>query len=140
MRSTVAAIISETNLLVYRANDLYDYNLICQGQFIKQISDFNPTLVIERMMKLFVQQAGIYKSTLLFELADTDVNGRGMGDECVPEQLTGDQTRFKQVLVNLIITAMQLGRAGKDIILSTCYDYAQTILKVSITTPCCPRN
>lgn len=81
----MTAIISEINLLVYHANDLYDYTLISQGLFIKQISNFSPKGAIERVMKLFAQQADICKARILFDQTDSGAWACDGRDNCLPD-------------------------------------------------------
>jgi signal transduction histidine kinase/CheY-like chemotaxis protein len=83
-------------------NDILDYSRIEAGSIELEATRFSPAKVVEQTVALLGEQAA--QKGLALEAAPA-------GD--VPEAVTGDPTRVRQVLVNLVGNAIKFTDAGR---------------------------
>ncbi len=88
--------------LISVIDDILDFSKIESGNMELEKSDFNLRKSIEEVMDLFSQKATI-KGIDLNYLIEIDV----------PLQVTGDELRLKQILINLINNAVKFTTAGE---------------------------
>ena len=106
------------NLLLALANDTFDMQAIFENKFKERQVKFSPKDVLQFVQKLFATQCKIQDVELSLKTGDQEeINqlGRAIDYESklqiakdrykrLPENLVGDQVRFKQVLINAVKT------------------------------------
>ncbi|MBF0416886.1 MAG: response regulator [Magnetococcales bacterium] len=82
-------------------NDVLDFSRIESGRFILNEMPFSPRMVTEettRLMQAAADEHGLILSTLI--------------DQTIPEAILGDESRVRQVLINLIGNAIKFTHQG----------------------------
>jgi signal transduction histidine kinase/ligand-binding sensor domain-containing protein/CheY-like chemotaxis protein len=86
-------------------NDILDFSKIESGKMELEYEDFDLRNTVEEVMDLFAQRAAQQKIDLIY-----------LFDEGVPEQITGDSLRIRQVLINLVSNAIKFTHKGEILI------------------------
>jgi CheY-like chemotaxis protein len=101
-----ARTVSESgNLLLNIVNDILDFTKLDEGKVIFEHIDFELLAVLESTIELFAEKA--HSKGLELMLAYT-------GE--VPATISGDPTRLRQVLNNLIVNALKFTHSGEVIL------------------------
>lgn len=123
LRRAVVASISQINQAIWAADDMIDLNSIEQGLFTKKTEEFNPREVIDRILETLTPEADQHQSKLVFaEQAESDN---------LPEKVSGDLARLKQVVVNMIKSMLMFGQ-GNEITLSARFNEQVPSLKFRV--------
>ena len=86
-------------------NDILDFSKIESGRFELEQTDFALRDCIEGALDLLASRAAEKQVDLLYEVAET-----------VPAHLTGDPTRLRQILVNLVSNAIKFTERGEVVL------------------------
>ena len=95
-RRHIEIIKSSAELLTTIVNDVYDYSMLSTGKLPLQKNDFELVAIVEEVVETFVRE--------------TKSRGIEIGlfiDSGLPIRLRGDPHRFRQILYNSILNAMQ---------------------------------
>jgi signal transduction histidine kinase/CheY-like chemotaxis protein/HPt (histidine-containing phosphotransfer) domain-containing protein len=84
-------------------NDILDISKVEAGKLELESVDMNPRHIVEQVARLVAVQA----DKKHVEIIPPDV------DPCLPEQIRGDPTRLRQVLVNLATNAVKFTQQGE---------------------------
>lgn len=95
---------SSTDSLLNIINDILDFSKIESGKMTLEAIEFNATEVFENVTELYAAKA-TEKNINLFVVIDPEM----------PEWLTGDQLRLKQILSNLLSNAIKFTEAGGSV-------------------------
>ncbi len=90
------------NLLLSVINNVLDFSKIDSGQLVLEQSPFDLAEAVDGVMELLASSAAAKGLTLTAEL-----------DTGCPRRLTGDVTRFSQVLLNLAANGVKFTRRGE---------------------------
>ena len=134
-------VISQINLLICLVNDILDMKMIEQGKFVKRDQRFNPLKTFKFILNIFAQQAEMQGTDLSFHAVPLPLNRESKlklfvsdqqaGTKNLPDMISGDQIRLKQILVNLVKNAIKFSRARQIKILAG-YDYQKSIIHVQV--------
>ncbi|HEX2101386.1 MAG TPA: response regulator, partial [Candidatus Synoicihabitans sp.] len=100
-RDFVSTIRTSGEALLTIINDILDFSKIESGKMELERVPFDLGMCIEEALDLFAMQASAKKLELAYHL-----------DETVPAWITGDSTRLRQVLVNLVNNAVKFTPSG----------------------------
>jgi len=92
-------------LLLSVINDILDFSKIESGKMILEEHRFELRLAIEDVLDLMATEVSQKKLGLHFQI-----------DPAIPPQITGDLTRLRQILVNLVGNAIKFTSAGEVVI------------------------
>ena len=109
--------ISSINLLTSKINDILDFSLLETGALKLKHSEFN----LREMMQSI-------ENVLSFQFDHKMINFSIFIAKNVPEVLTYDHNRLKQILLNLIFNAIKYTEKGYVIIIVECF-YANKMFK-----------
>ncbi|QCR23283.1 response regulator [Pontibacter sp. SGAir0037] len=101
-RNYIEIIKSSGKSLLSVISDVLDFSKIESGNLELEQQEFNLRACVEESLEMFAGKAFAQHIELLYELAPN-----------VPEQITGDSVRLKQVLVNLISNAVKFTSQGE---------------------------
>ncbi len=104
-RSYVDTIYSSSESLLTIINDILDFSKIESGRLEFESCPVNLRLCIEEALDLLAAKAAEKELELAYQL-----------DEGTPEQVLGDVTRLRQILVNLIGNAVKFTRQGEIVV------------------------
>jgi PAS domain S-box-containing protein len=93
--------LSGENLLTI-INDILDFSKIDSGKIELELSPFNVRIAAEEVLKLLTTKAVEKGLELVYRV-----------ESKVPEYVEGDETRFKQVLINLVGNAIKFTHRGQ---------------------------
>lgn len=96
------AIIKSGQNLLSVINDILDFSKIESGKMDIEQQDFNLRTSIEEVMDMFSQNSARQRVKLRYDIASE-----------LPQQITGDSLRLKQVLINLINNALKFTEKGE---------------------------
>ncbi len=108
LRECVDIIHSSGEALLAIINDILDYSKIEEGKGVLENQPFNLFECIESSMDLVASKAAEKNLDLVCKI-----------DDDVPENLMGDATRLRQVLVNLLSNAVKFTDAGRVSVTAT---------------------
>ncbi len=97
----MSAIKVSTDYLMAVANDILDFSKIEAGQLELEVTDFSIKSFFSDVKKMMTEKASEKKLSLNFEL-----------DNTLPEKVTGDPARLKQVMVNMVGNAIKFTEEG----------------------------
>ncbi len=103
-------------------NDILDFSKIESGRIELEQQPYVLSACIEEAMELFAARA-----------AEKGVEIIGIIDPSVPAQLTGDVTRLRQVLVNLISNAVKFTSAGEILVSASARPAGAGAVELAIT-------
>lgn len=83
-------------------NDVLDFSKIESGKMELEEKDFNLRTCVEEVLDVFAAKATQMGLDLVYQI-----------DFDVPEQITGDPTRLRQVLINLVSNAIKFTQKGE---------------------------
>ncbi|MEO5684700.1 MAG: two-component regulator propeller domain-containing protein [Chitinophagaceae bacterium] len=83
-------------------NDILDFSKIESGKMELEEKDFNLRTCVEEVLDVFGSKAAQLGLDLVYQI---DMN--------VPEQITGDVTRLRQILINLVSNAVKFTQQGE---------------------------
>ena len=101
-RDYVETIRRSGDALLVVINDILDYSRIESGRLELESLGFQPRICVEEVLDLLAVQAGEKNLELIC-----------MVDPSIPETLVGDETRLRQVLVNLVGNAVKFTDEGE---------------------------
>ncbi|HSY30369.1 MAG TPA: response regulator [Verrucomicrobiae bacterium] len=101
-REYLDTVVISTDALHFLINDILDFSKIEAGKIDLESIDFNLRDCLELTLKTLALRAGEKGLDLLCEVAVT-----------VPEIMTGDQNRLRQVVTNLVVNAIKFTEAGE---------------------------
>jgi signal transduction histidine kinase/CheY-like chemotaxis protein len=87
--------------LLHLLNDILDFSKIEAGKLVLEASDFDVVPLIDGTVELFAQQAHLKGLELVASI-----------DAAVPETLHGDESRIRQILLNLVSNAIKFTDEG----------------------------
>ncbi len=90
------------NIMLVIINDILDLSKVESGKLVIEEEKFNLQETIDDLVSLFKK-----------ELKDNNVNLRVSVDPAIPDFLLGGQTRFSQVLINLLGNAKKFTNSGE---------------------------
>lgn len=96
------AIIKSGENLLGVINDILDFSKIESGKMDIEQEDFNLRSCIEEVMDMFSQKSARQKIDLVYDI-----------EHQLPQQITGDSLRLKQVLINLVNNAIKFTEKGE---------------------------
>ena len=115
------AIKSSLHMLLSLVSDMLDLKMIKEDKFMTNIKQFCPNQVLAFVKDMFSLQAKSQHIELRFKSVDawhllTNIDNRESYDllpeKPLPQDLDGDELRFKQVLINIIKNAIKFTRRG----------------------------
>jgi signal transduction histidine kinase/CheY-like chemotaxis protein len=101
IRDYFSKISLSANSLLKIVNQILDFSKLEAGRLILQPHPFNLNKIMEQLNDLFLPSSQLKKNALNFYL-----------DPNIPIHLIGDETRIRQVLINLIDNAIKFTNAG----------------------------
>ena len=145
MIKTLSLLSTETNLLLCLVADILDIAGIVEGSFEPMLQIFDPVQTFEWILAMFDKHASTQLTELIFiptgstnaAVQRTDIKQlkhsvkKQKEEHRLPRSLVGDETRLKQVLVNIIRNALQFSRC-KPVHLFTKYDEVEQLLCVRV--------
>ena len=104
----VTTVYDSARTLLVLLNDVLDYSKIEAGKIELELIDFDPTSIAQSVLSLFQRQADTKGLTLTLSIAPD-----------VPKGVTGDASRLRQILTNLVSNAIKFTEKGSvDLFLS----------------------
>ncbi len=100
-RDYVDSIRSNGDILLTMINDILDFSKIESGHMVLEENSFNLRSCIEESLELLGPNAAEKKLEMVYSI-----------DEAMPENLTGDVARLRQILVNLVGNAVKFTEKG----------------------------
>jgi signal transduction histidine kinase/ActR/RegA family two-component response regulator/HPt (histidine-containing phosphotransfer) domain-containing protein len=97
----VTTVHDSARTLLTLLNDVLDYSKIEAGKIELESLDFDPTIIANSVLSLFHRQAEIKNLTLSLSVAPD-----------VPKAVTGDASRLRQILTNLVSNAIKFTEKG----------------------------
>ncbi len=125
-REFVEIIRSSSDSLLTIINDILDFSKIESGMLELEDQPFDLVRCVEEAVDLLAPQAALKKLELLLEI-----------DPAVPLWISGDVTRLRQVLVNLIGNAVKFTADG-EVVVSICRELGRLRFAVRDTGPGIP--
>ena len=106
-RELLQTVSASGNALLAVINDILDYSKIEAGMLELVVRPFSPVDCIESAVDLLAGKAAERKLELILEL-----------DDSLPDMLSGDAGRVRQILLNLLSNAVKFTPVGGEIVLS----------------------
>ena len=104
----VTTVYDSARTLLVLLNDVLDYSKIEAGKIELELIDFDPTSIAQSVLSLFQRQAETKGLTLTLSISSD-----------VPKGVTGDASRLRQILTNLVSNAIKFTEKGSvDLFLS----------------------
>lgn len=104
----VTTVYDSARTLLVLLNDVLDYSKIEAGKIELELIDFDPTSIVQSVLSLFQRQAETKGLKLTLSIAPD-----------VPKGVTGDASRLRQILTNLVSNAIKFTEKGSvDLFLS----------------------
>lgn len=120
-RNYVKILKSSSGLLLNLLNDLMDYSKIQSGKMRLEKIDFDMGELVSDTLTLYSQMAA-EKQLFLFANVSPDV----------PQVLTGDPTRIRQILVNLLSNAFKFTEAGSIVVNISLSESNQKLVRFAV--------
>ena len=108
-RSYAESIKASSDSLYSSINDIMDYSRLCAGMIELRKSDFNIRTLVEEIVDY-----------IDFSIADKDLTVAMIIESDVPEIITGDRSRVRQVLLNLATNAVNYTDSGEITLRLSC--------------------
>jgi signal transduction histidine kinase/DNA-binding response OmpR family regulator len=99
--------------LLHLVNDIIDLSKVEAGKIVLEKTDFNLRDLVEHTCRLMAHAAHTKKLEILCDV-----------DDKIPESLSGDPLRLKQVLSNLISNAVKFTTEGEVLVQCNLYEHA----------------
>mmetsp|Transcript_21124 Transcript_21124/g.28379 ORF Transcript_21124/g.28379 Transcript_21124/m.28379 type:complete len:127 (-) Transcript_21124:1401-1781(-) len=118
--------------------DMRDIKLLTHGNFTKKQKDFDPRQTFDSILKVFEEKARLQESHLSFhELSESSALcpnntilsslGETANLQSLPNRLSGDEVRLKQVVANLTKNALKHSKQKAVKILAAYDPMGQTL-------------